>query len=776
MRTKNRQIKRLLLAGMLYFFSCMLGAQIKYRSIQSAIENDSFTNQMPNKVMPVIGVWVWGTDDLKPNGFKKAIDMAAKNSPFNLIVPFLRFPNKEVVDEEVYQQVKLAANYAVNKGIGLLPDLDVRSARRTFMEKYPGEQQEMLRLKEVALNGDRITTTITAIKDLNDHYSGGLIPKYNPLESSLLRVYCYKKTPEGIDPISINDITDLCCVSGSTVDSVTISIPTAVKGATHACAMVSFTLFYPDIFAPHLMQFQREILDQYADLPLSGACKDEWGFPPYYPRFYNEGFNDFWYSSHRAKAYSEITGGRELLSDCLLMAFPIKGKGIERETVINHFREMSFHRNSEIECDFYRAVKSVFGADAAVTVHSTWWPYPDQQEFRKNGLDWWASKRDWAQTDETVPVGVRTSLSKKWNSPVWYNMYYTARLADQVWGSALGGGRINYLGFQTLFDREIMRAETRIRLLNYISNSPLDCPVAVIFGHASAMNWAGNVFDDVGMSLVDSLWHAGYPADLIPCSEIENGSLKTDENGTILYGPQKYAAAVLYQPEFEKESTSLFFKKAAKGSTALFRIGSLTRYFNGNKANDEYLLPKEMLQVSDVSTALQKVVEVLVERKITSQAPATTLLDTTFYKLRGYHHTSFFPPNTGVSRLIDGTHLFIAGTEKVSGDPIRKDTLIHNYPVSVDAIGVVGLHLDDAGKLDALAASDLIHFQGGGLTIDLDKRMDIALWKDTEGKWIGVIQAERKGEIPDELAKITNRWTWLKLPVPPSLSHKQETD
>ncbi len=555
-----------------------------------------------------------------------------------------------------------------------------------------------------------------------------------------------------------------------------ITIPAAVEKSTHACAMVSFTLFYPDLFAPHLMQFQREILDQYADLPLLGACKDEWGFPPYYPRFYNEGSSDFWYSSNRATVYSEITGGRELLSDCLLMAFPMKGKATERETAINHFREMSFQRNSELECDFYEAVKTVFGADAAVTVHPTWWPYPDQQEFRKNGLDWWASKRDWAQTDETVPFGVRTSLSKKWNSPVWYNMYYTARLHDQVWGSALGGGRINYLGFQSLFDREIMRAETRIRLLNYISNSPLDCPVAVIFGHASAMNWAGKGFDDVGMSLVDSLWHAGYPADLIPSSEIENGSLRIDENGTIVYGPQKYAATVLYQPEFEKESTSLFFKNAAMGTTELFTIGCWTRYFNGNKAQEDHLLPKKIVRVPDVSTAYQKVIAVLEERRITSQTAATALLDTTFYTLRGYHHISYFPPNTGVSRMIDGTHLFIAGTNRVSGDPIRKDTLIHNHLVSFDAIGVVGIRLDETGKLDALAASDLSHFIGGGVTIDLDNRTDIALWKNQDGKWEGVIQSEKQGEIPDELERITDRWTWLKLPVPPSPSFQQEAD
>src|SRR5690606_25185888 len=111
------------------------------------------------------------------------------------------------------------------------------------------------------------------------------------------------------------------------------------------------------VFAPHLLDFQREVLEKYADLPLAGACKDEWGFPPYYPRFYTEDSRDFWYSSHRADAYKQRTGGRDLLSDCLLMAFPIKGKEEERQLAVNHFERMSYERNVEIEADFYDAVK-----------------------------------------------------------------------------------------------------------------------------------------------------------------------------------------------------------------------------------------------------------------------------------------------------------------------------------------------------------------------------------------------------------------------------------
>ena len=78
-----------------------------------------------------------------------------------------------------------------------------------------------------------------------------------------------------------------------------------------------------------------------------------------------------------------------------------------------------------------------------------------------------------------------------------------------------------------------MAGESRIRLLQLITRAPIDCPVAVIFGHACAMNWAGPAYDDVGLAVTDALWQAGYYADLIPTSEIESGALKIADDGTL---------------------------------------------------------------------------------------------------------------------------------------------------------------------------------------------------------------------------------------------------
>jgi hypothetical protein len=106
--------------------------------------------------------------------------------------------------------------------------------------------------------------------------------------------------------------------------------------------MAAFTHFTPDVFAPHLLEFQRAILAKYADVPLAGACKAEWGFPPCYDGCPAK--NDYWYSHSLEAAYAQRTGGRELLRDTLLMTFGQRGRQDRRQAAINHFMELTTTR------------------------------------------------------------------------------------------------------------------------------------------------------------------------------------------------------------------------------------------------------------------------------------------------------------------------------------------------------------------------------------------------------------------------------------------------
>ncbi len=752
-------------------------AQQKYPGASTLASPGEVSIRLPDNVMPVLGCWFWREEQLEPSGYQKYLDRVSKHSPYNLLTTTFRISEKEITDPGFHNQIKLAAQYAMQKGIPLVVDLDVRLARRAFEEKYPDELQEMLILQEVGFSGIDTAETVVYSQDLTDHYTGRTT-HYIPLDGSLLRVYSYNRTPDGIELHSLKDITSDCNLVSCSKDSVRVHIPRNEKATqSHACVMVSFTHLAPDVFAPHLIAFQRELIHQYADVPLAGVCKDEWGFPPCYDG--NPEKNQFWYSKHRALAYSERTGGRELLEDCLMMYLGIKGKENERRMAINHFMEMSWQRNSELEDDFYKAVKEIIGPLAVVATHPTWWPYPDLNEYKKNGLDWWASTRDWAQTDEHTPFPVRTALAKKWGSPVWYNMYYADNKHDyetSIWSHALAGGRINYhriypsrendLGLNEqleLLRGDLMRAESRIRMLNYISKSALDCPVAIIFGHACTMNWAGPAYDDVGMDLADSLWRAGIPADLIPTSEIEKGNLQIDEDGWISYGEQRYAAVVLYHPEFAKGSIAEFFMRASKGNTGLFRVGEWTQDFDGKPFKGNKALPETMMAEDDIAFILQGIHRVLHKNSIAAQTPATGTL-------KYSTHIFSAPPTTGFCRLIDGTVIQVAGTKNVKGDPIQSDMLIQNHMVSFDAIGVAAVRLDEEGQVQALVAGGLKSFKAGDLEILLDERADLALWINQSGEFEGVIQGW-KGDIPPQLMGITGNWTRLGVPVPYS-DHK----
>ena len=515
------------------------------------------------------------------------IDLAATYSTFRVLANLRNSPfrvrmnsDKDLMHNELHDQIKKRVQYAKEKGISLIADLDVRLALQTFEARYPDELQQMLVVREIKLNGKDTVNVSVPSRTLQDHYHR----PYPVRSGSFVKAFKYNLTREGlIDPISLKEISEEYIVNSFTKESVQLKVPeNMLNSSSHIFVMVSFTYLYPDVFSPHLMEFRNEIVRKYADTGLAGAHNDEWGFPNAISEWSVQ--NEYWYTGNRAKVYAENTDGRDLLNDILLMHKGIAGKEAERIKAINYFQEMGRVRNGELEEHFYYTVKDVFGPDAIVAVHPTWFPYPERREFKKNGLDWWIAKRDWAQTDEVTPFGVRTSLAKKWDSPVWYNMDHTTGLPPQtlinadlfvqsLWSSALAGGRVTNLpsavGPRGILGSDFIKAETRIRLLNYITESPLNCPVAVIFGHTAAMNWAGKGFEDIGMDLVNELWLKGIPTDLIPTSEIWNKSLFIDNDGFVCYGKQRYAAVILYNPEFEKESTASFFIKASNGNTRL---------------------------------------------------------------------------------------------------------------------------------------------------------------------------------------------------------------
>lgn len=692
-----------------------------------------------NSSSPPMACWFWGEEEFTPDGYKKYIDRYEKYSSIGIITASLRTQG-ELTDDKVIRQIQAAANYAREREIGLVMDLDIRLARAEFKKRYPRDLQEIMLLREFSLEDSATSDIAINLPSFSDHYTSGRYP-YDPVGVRLERVYSYEKEGDLIKQGSIDDITlRSALASGDKQLKVSVKRAPGYTGRM-ACAMIAVTINTPDLFSSNLLGFQREVLQLYAGSGLAGAAKDEWGFPG---RFHPSS-RDLWYSEAMASVYRTYSG-HDLIRDMLLMAMGEDGREAERNDAVNLYMRMNYEQNCLVEGDFFDAVKKLFGPTAIVCTHPTWYPYPNNKEIFKNGLSWWNAKRDLAQTDEATPFSIRTALAKKWRSAVWYNMFYDTnqeRYKTEIWRAALGGGRLNihqpypssakdraYI----LLKDNLFKAIQRIHLLDYISTVPVNSPVAIIFDHTAVLNWADSShFADVGLQLADKLWEKGVYADVIPSSEVLNGAITVAANGKIQYGLQQYEAVVYYKPGFDNAFVSSLFERAsAFGTTKLFLVDN------------------------QVDETMESIFRLLNQRGIATQTQGSMSVLADF-------PASVVPEASGHIRLIDGTYIAASGKSDVMGDPIKKHFLIDGRKVYVDAIGVVGVRFDKSGMLQALACGGLKSFKACSVEIRLPERLDIALFKEN-GQWRGIIHGDSR-EIPVDLVRFTTNWTFVKQPT-----------
>ncbi len=720
---------------------------------------------------PVIGAWFWHDSTLEPDGYKLFLDAAVLHSPYTLLSTSLRVSKGEVIDPLVRNQIGLAVRYAHTLGLRVAFDLDIRLARQAFQSLYPEEQQEELVLKTVELPRDGTAEVLFEGRNLSDHMTGGTFP-YLCLTTRLVRVYSFVRAGEGIDPETLRDIT------GDGVRSVAdgpcklkVTVPAAADRC--ACVIAAHRYLTPDVFAPHLIPFQREIVRQFADLPLAGLQKDEWGFPPDHTG--NPGHDRYWYSDAMAKKYAELAPGRDLVGDTMLMFIGARGQERERTAAINRYRKMCRDRNVEIEDDYYRLGKEIFGPASVLVTHATWTPYPGAQEFRKNGLDWWEATRDIGQSDETAPYQCRTSLAKRWGFPLWYNQYYSSKLETynrELWANVLGGGRVNFHplyprpkdmvedGHLILMRQDLMIGLSRLRMLDFITSAPLDCPVAVIFGHACAMNWVGPSYNRVGLEIASALCSDGYPTDLIPSSLAGTTALRIDADGHACLGPQRYRAVILYQPEFGDKKELAFFRKIAVGKSAVFLVGDWTCDEQAKPLDAAKQLGGNVRKFSDDESCIEAVKRFLGESGVMRVTGWSSRVNR-WGQPGGSPLAS--PPVDGNCILVDGTYIRIAGGRNPAGDPIVETFTWQGHTVSVDATGFVAIRFAQDRRITAFAAGGLKSVKTDGLDLALSERADLAFQTGSDGSIRGVVQG-LSGPVPEALRSVTPDWQRLAVP------------
>lgn len=313
-----------------------------------------------------------------------------------------------------------------------------------------------------------------------------------------------------------------------------------------------------------------------------------------------------------------------------------------------------------------------------------------------------------------------------------------------------------------LLSPDLIRAECRVRLLNFISKSPLDCPIAFVFGHESLMNWAGPGYLDYGEELSLGLWQNGYAVDLYPSSEIEAGTFTVTDDGFIRVGPQKYRALIFHHPDLCPPAVAEFFQQQAISRTALYRVGDWTRDALA-KAFDGHAVLDALFKKLPQSPAALPMLKADLDRAGVGRQPP--LVEP--FKLFQSEQIGMPAPD-GTARLIDGTVIRISAMRTSdAGDPIEETLDIQGVNVQVKAVGLFAARPDRNGRLEAFAAGGLSYLRAPGLELKLSQPLDMALWRDAQGEWRGVVQ-DHNGvpELPHCLTGLTRHWKHLSLPPP----------
>ncbi|MBP3532530.1 MAG: hypothetical protein J6K25_15350 [Thermoguttaceae bacterium] len=752
----------------------------------------------------------WGFS-VDGNDYRTLFDVVEPTGAFDALTITLRSLPRFDGNAAAVAATRKAVEYAKERGVGAILDVDLRIARYDFEAARPELSQERIYFKELDLRtlgeaDGRGELTFEA-PNLNDHYAGAR-PFY-VRGARFVKAWRYRKNADGaVEPGSVVDVsaafdvpTTNAPLEKNRVDFVdatsrnrfVVPAETAaldgvksektedtVNGGDFLTVAVAFRYSCPDIFADETLALEKRLYEQYRDVPALGVAKDEWGFPPSFDRANR--LDDFWYSEATRRAYSAAFGKNGApvdLVDDLFLAFRAQaGREAERIAAVDRFNRLCAERVLEYEIQNYQTTKEIWGPDAFVGVHCTWFPFPNTLEMRKNGVMWWKAPRDFAQSDEYVPFCCRNSLAKATDSH-WINMFYARQVPAYIfehWTAAASGGRVHIHNIyprdenspQHPADNRLMpivetggvaRIRSKIRTLSLISDAPLDAPVAVVFGRFGAMNPLRPGFGKVGVDLCDRFSTAGFPADLIPVDEMSSTTQtgekrwKLSDDGYLQYGPQRYSALVLWG---ENDADAADF-------AALLEL-----------AGKNYRTKIERIKAD--ATAAEKdalAAEIIAALKVANVEPQTPWkLDETAFSVP--EERSSRPQLVSTSRFIDGTNVWIAAKENALGDPIALDGATvrlpdgkESTPISVDANGVFAVRFGANGTLEAVAAAELKSLKIGDLALNVpeaeiaDDPVDVAIWRRPDGRLRGVFQ-RRENALPPSLEGVVDDWTFLK--------------
>jgi hypothetical protein len=563
--------------------------------------------------------WKWNADAIENEAYLDAeTDALASRCRFSLVYISLHHTNYRYNDPAVKKALRFAAEKLKKSGAKIVLDIDIRQEYDRFILENPGREAQII----VYISGRLDSGGRAAATEKNKYFGregkGGKLCA----PASVLGAWSFSKT------------------GGSTFDKKTLSpVKTEYRdngdtttfnfcGAANAyfTAAVCYSIRSVDISANEIYPYYRKMIEHFADLPLGGIANDEWGFDPQiesdeYRLYITKSIP---YSGNIEERFL-AEYGKSIKDNALYLAYAAESDPFYSYSFVNEYTEF-IRANMKNNNDwFYAEGKRIFGSDAFIGVHPTYWgdPYDCSPDIWHNGLDWWEVKRDYAQTDEYCVMPVRLALAHKWGGKVWYNMWYSGgtqqvhTFFEEAWKSLKFGGRLHYLGWDCPNElgvynlrnpnsaESVAQTEKLIARADACINALPSSRLLIVFGVEGVTNWLFNyggariVRGTGGINKVLQFAQGVFDfcnCDLVPDYEITNGSV-VRTGGKLRYGVQEYAAAILIAPEFIRLGTLDFFAEyvAARGKFILcggaktdLNGGDISAKFNGLKRAAAY--------------------------------------------------------------------------------------------------------------------------------------------------------------------------------------------
>jgi len=558
---------------------------------------------------PQILFWKWDDSHLTEERiYRKQIDDICARSCYSHIYIGTAWCSRGLSDSLVLERVKDAVDYIHRKGRKAVVEIDIRAERGIYTSKYPNGITALIRMIEIPLDENGIGRDTLPISDCGDQFG-----RYYPIGADLLGAYSVDELCDFTYQGSAQKITEAVSVEYAT-DKVELSVSASSSNAGKT-AIVLVNVWYelPDSASDDCIAAFDDLFNKCRELPLDGVALDEWGYLAHPGFDFTQAWKSPWYSKALADSFEKKF---DVVAEDFYfgMVYASPETTTARIGYINFYYEHIRNVTVDVEKWYYNRAKEQYGSDAFVGVHPTWYAISEldnHPELYKNGLNWWAVPRDFGFTDEIAPYSVRSALAHKWKANTWYNMWYgegtgwSWTFPREVWQNARFGGRIITLGYEVLKERgvaqlkygdrleRVSQMEEKLQLLNKLQKAPLDCRVAVVIGMPAAANHLDNVLWNrkwtrysstfaESFQVARDLWNAGQNCDLIPSYEIEDGSLKLDSDGRLVYGNQSYDCMIFCYMDYSKIQIKSFIEQVAISPTKLIVIGTGNRDFDGN--------------------------------------------------------------------------------------------------------------------------------------------------------------------------------------------------